>query len=53
MYSTQVGTLYDNYPANFEEFPEWKAKTDKIWNEIGSVAENTCDPEILKKLGYQ
>ena len=53
MYSTQVGTLYDNYPANYEDFPEWKAKADKIWAEIGSVAENTCDPEILKKLGYK
>ena len=53
MYSTQVGALYDNYPANYEDFPEWKAKADKIWAEIGSVAENTCDPEILKKLGYK
>lgn len=51
MYSTQVGTLYDNYPANYEDFPEWKAKADKLWAEIGPVA-NTCDPKILKKLGY-
>ena len=53
MYSTQVGNLYDNYPVNYEEFPEWKAKADKIWAEIGSVAKNTCDPKILKKLGYK
>ena len=53
MYSTQVGALYDKYPANFEEFNEWKEKADKLWAEIGSVAENTCDPEILKKLGYE
>ncbi|MBR5246600.1 MAG: NAD(P)/FAD-dependent oxidoreductase [Clostridia bacterium] len=52
LHSTQVGTLYDNYPANYEDFPEWKAKADKLWAEIGSVAENTCDPKILKKLGY-
>ncbi len=52
MYSTQVGTLYDNYPANYEDFPQWKAKADKLWAEIGPVA-NTCDPEILKKLGFK
>ena len=51
MYSTQVGTLYDNYPVTYEDFPEWKAKADKLWAEIGSVA-NTCDPVSLKKLGY-
>ncbi len=51
MYSTQVGTLYDNYPVTYEDFPEWKAKADKLWAEIGPVA-NTCDPVILKKLGY-
>ncbi len=51
-YSAQVGSLYDNYPEDFEKFPEWKAKADKLWAEIGSVAENTCDPEILKELGY-
>ena len=51
MYSTRVGILYDNYPANYEDFPEWKAKADKLWAEIGPVA-NTCDPVILKKLGY-
>ena len=49
-YSAQVGALYDNYPEHFEKFPEWKAKADKLWAEIGSVAENTCDPEVLKEL---
>ena len=52
IYSTQVGTLYDNYPANYEDFPEWKAKADKLWEEIGPVS-NTCDPKVLKKLGYE
>ena len=52
MYSTQVGALYDKYPANYEDFNDWKEKADKLWAEIGSVAENTCDPEILKKLGF-
>ena len=51
LYSTKVGTLYDNYPAHFEDFNEWKEKADKLWEEIGPVAD-TCDPEILKKLGY-
>lgn len=49
-YSAQVGALYDNYPEHFEKFPEWKAKADKLWAEIGSVAEKTCDPEVLKEL---
>ena len=53
MYSSQVGALYDKYPAQFEDFTSWKEKADKMWAEIGSVAENTCDPEILKKLGYE
>ena len=52
MYSTQVGKLYDNYPAIYEDFPEWKAKADKLWAQIGPVS-NTCDPNVLKKLGYK
>ena len=51
LYSTKVGELYDNYPAHYEDFNEWKEKADKLWNEIGPVAD-TCDPAILKKLGY-
>ena len=52
-YGDKVGKLYDAYPDHYEQFPEWKAKADKLWAEIGSVAENTCDPEILKKLGLE
>ncbi len=52
LYSTKVGALYDNYPAQYEQFSEWKAKADKLWEEIGPVAK-TCDPKILKKLGYE
>ena len=48
----KVGKLYDNYPKQYEDFQEWKAKADKLWAEIGPVAD-TCDPEILKKLGYE
>ncbi len=50
--SAQVGALYDNYPENYEDFPEWKKKADKLWAEIGPVA-STCDPEILKELGIE
>jgi hypothetical protein len=48
----KVGKLYDAYPEQYEDFAEWKAKADKLWAEIGPVAD-TCDPEILKKLGYE
>lgn len=48
--SIKVGNLYDAYPDSPYEFYKWKAKADKLWSEIGSVAD-TCDPEILKKLG--
>lgn len=50
MYSAQVGALYSNYPAQYEDFDTWRLKADKLWAEIGPVA-STCDPEILKKLG--
>ncbi len=49
--SDKVGKLYDAYPKQCEDFAEWKEKADKLWAEIGPVAD-TCDPEILKKLGY-
>ena len=48
----KVGKLYDAYPEQYEDFADWKAKADKLWAEIGSVAD-TCDPEVLKKLGYE
>ena len=50
--SDKVGKLYDAYPEQYEDFAEWKVKADKLWAEIGPVAD-TCDPKILKKLGYQ
>ena len=46
----EIGALYDKYPDLPEDFAEWKAKADKKWEEIGTLAK-TCDPEILKKLG--
>ena len=48
--SMEIGALYDKYPDLPEDFAEWKAKADKKWEEIGTLAK-TCDPEILKKHG--
>jgi len=48
----RVGTLYDAYPETPDGFEEWKAKADKLWDEIGTLA-NTCDPEIKEKLGIE
>ena len=50
--SAQVGALYDDYPAHYENFAEWKQKADKMWESIGPVAA-TCDPEILKEIGFE
>ncbi len=50
--SGKVGKLYDNYPTNPQDFAEWKKQADALWEEIGGMAD-TCDPEILKKLGYE
>lgn len=52
MQSMEVGTLYDNYPANIEDFPAWQKKADALWDRIGTLAD-TCDPEILAKLGIE
>ncbi len=50
--SGKVGKLYDNYPATPADFAAWKKQADALWNEIGGVAD-TCDPALLKKLGYE
>ena len=50
--SAQVGALYDKYPAHYENFEEWKQKADEMWAKIGPVT-NTCDPEILKAIGFE
>lgn len=47
----EIATLYDNYPDTPHGFDEWKKKADAKWTEIGSLAD-TCDPEIMEKLGY-
>jgi flavin-dependent dehydrogenase len=50
--SALVGAHYDNYPAHYEKFDEWKQKADEMWAKIGPVA-STCDPEILKAVGIE
>ena len=50
--SGKVGKLYDKYPATPAGFAEWKKQADALWDEIGGMAD-TCDPAILKKLGYE
>ncbi len=52
MQMIKVGTLYDNYPETPDGFDEWKSKAEKLWNEIGTLAD-TCDPEIKEKLGIE
>ena len=48
--SIKIGAHYDAYPDSPYEFYKWKAKADKLWKQIGYVADTT-DPEILKKTG--
>lgn len=50
MQSMEVGKLYDAYPEKPSDFYAWKAKADTLWKKIGSISD-TCDPEILRKLG--
>lgn len=47
-----IGAHYDNYPANYEDFPAWKEKADAMWENIGTIGD-TCDPAILKELGIE
>ena len=48
--SIKIGAHYDAYPDSPYEFYKWKSKADKLWKQIGYVADTT-DPEILKKTG--
>ena len=48
--SMKIGAHYDPYPESPYEFYKWKSKADKLWKQIGYVADTT-DPEILKKTG--
>ncbi len=48
--SAKVTSLYAEYPETPAGFPEWKAKAEALWNEIGTMGD-TCDKVILEKLG--
>ncbi len=48
----KVTSLYKEYPETPDGYFEWKTKADALWNEIGSVCD-TCDKELVKKLGYE
>ena len=48
--SGEVGKLYDEYPDSPAGYFAWKEKADALWAKIGKIAD-TCDPEILRKLG--
>ena len=50
MQSGEVGKLYDEYPDSPAGYFTWKAKADALWAKIGKMAD-TCDPEILRKIG--
>jgi flavin-dependent dehydrogenase len=50
MQSMEVTKLYDEYPDSPAGYFAWKAKADELWKKIGKAAD-TCDPEILRKLG--
>ena len=50
MQSGEIGKLYDEYPDSPAGYFAWKAKADELWKKVGKAAD-TCDPEILRKLG--
>ncbi len=50
--SDEVNKLYDEYPESPEGYFQWKEKADALWAKIGKVAD-TCDKEVLKKIGYK
>ena len=52
MQSGEVGKLYDEYPDSPAGYFAWKEKADALWKKIGKAAD-TCDPEILRKLGIK
>jgi flavin-dependent dehydrogenase len=50
MQNMEVAKLYDEYPDSPAGYFAWKEKADALWEKIGKIADS-CDPEILKKLG--
>ena len=52
MQNIEVAKLYDEYPDSPAGYFAWKEKADVLWDKIGKAAD-TCDPEILRKLGIK
>lgn len=52
MQNMEVAKLYDAYPETADGYFAWKEKADALWEKIGYIAD-TCNPEILKKLGIK
>ena len=52
MQNIEVAKLYDEYPDSPAGYFSWKAKADELWKKVGKAAD-TCDPEILRKLGIK
>ena len=52
MHNMEVAKLYDEYPDSPAGYFSWKAKADELWKKVGKAAD-TCDPEILRKLGIK
>ena len=52
MQNMEVAKLYDEYPDSPAGYFSWKAKADELWKKVGKAAD-TCDPEILRKLGIK
>ncbi len=50
-YSGKVTKLYKEFPENPDGYFGWKVKADALWEEIGTAAD-TCDKELVKKLGF-
>ncbi len=42
--------LYDEYPETPAGYREWKLKADKLWDDIGKMAD-ICDRDVLKRIG--
>ena len=52
MQNMEVAKLYDEYPDSPAGYFSWKAKADELWKKVGKAAD-TCDPEIVRKLGIK
>ncbi len=49
--SGKVTKLYKEFPETPDGYFEWKARADALWASFSTVCD-TCDKDLLKKLGY-